>query len=116
MRRTVVAIAVVVLISACTATEEPSGYTESLAFNGKTEQSAPELQARLDAMHERFGIDPGSTADKDTEWLLLSVSDTWVTVDKLLACIDESDGVEMVAVATNCAAGLEAEATEWRGE
>lgn len=97
------------LLAGCAATSDPSGFTESLAFNGKTEQSASELQARLDAMHERFGIEPGSAADKDTEWLLLSISDNWATVDKLLDCIDESDGVELASVATGCAAGFAAE-------
>lgn len=116
MKRTAVVVLAIGLLAGCAATSDPSGFTESLAFNGKTEQPAPELQARLDALHERFGIEPGSSADKDTEWLLLSISDNWATVDKLLGCIDASDGAELTAVATDCAAGLEADWDEMMGK
>ena len=116
MRRIASGVIIGALLAGCAATSDPSGFTESLAFNGKTTQSASELQARLDAMHERFGIEPGSVADKDTEWLLLSISDNWATVDKLLGCIDASDGAELTAVATNCAAEFEAEWEEVMGD
>lgn len=116
MKRTAAALSLVALLSGYAATSDPSGFTEALAFNGKTEQSAPELQARLDVMHERFGITPGPKADSDTQWLLMSVSDNWTTVDKLLDCIAASDGAEFVAVTTGCAAGFEAEWNEMMGE
>lgn len=121
MRRLTIALATLALVGCGAASTPPSGFTETLAFDGKTEQDAGELQYRLDEMHERFGIEPGSDADQDTQWLLLDLDGGWVTVDKLLDCIDarlelgEPDP-ELTAYATECAAGLEAEYEQGFGE
>lgn len=121
MRRFTIALAALALAGCGTPSTPATTWTEALAFEGKTEQDAGELQYRLDAMHERFGLAIDKRTDKDTQWLLLELDGGWVTVDKLLDCIDArldlgEANPELAAYATQCAADLEAEYEELFGE
>lgn len=122
MRRLTVALAALLALVGCGApATSPSAWTEALAFEGKTEQSAGELQYRLDAMHERFGLAVDKRTDKATQELLLDLDNGWTTVDKLLDCIDtrldlDEPAPELTAYATQCAEDLGAEYEETFGE
>lgn len=110
--------AMVVALTGCgPATAESSGFTEALAFEGRTRQPADELQHRLNALHESFRIEPGKEADRDTQWLLLNLSGGWVSVDGLLDCMEERLAAEepepeMVEYATGCVEDLQREYDE----